>query len=170
MIRNLPIPAIRTLAQRRVTPAILALAIAAGIQTPGYAAMQNLLAGEHKVIGMYINAGNANQKQIAGGTDTTVDQAAIYCPQTSCTLALSAMQEVEDGDGTHEWQIIALVDGQNVGPQWQGILPTNYYITGNWQGKYAVAKGSHTVTFQIFGEAPDFLLDSWADSVTITAP
>jgi hypothetical protein len=149
---------------------LTALAVAAAVHGPAFASPQNLLAGEHKVIGLYINSGNANQREIAGGVDTTVDEATISCPQATCTLALSAMQEVEDGNGTSEWQIIALVDGQNVGPQWQGMLPTNYYLTGNWQGKYVVAKGSHTVTFQIFGEAPDFLLDSWSDSVTITTP
>jgi len=146
------------------------LAVAATIHGHALASPQKLLAGEHKVIGMYINSGNANQQVIAGGVDTTVDAATISCPQATCTLALSAMQEVEDGNGTNEWQIIALVDGQNVGPQWQGFLPTNYYLTGNWQGKYVVAKGTHTVTFQIFGEAPDFLLDSWSDVVTITTP
>jgi hypothetical protein len=151
-------------------PAIAGLAIAVGLQTPGFAVEQKLFAGEHKVIGMYVNAGNANSQEILPGVDTTVDQATISCPKATCTLALSAMLAIEDGDGAHEWQIVVLVDGKTVGsPLWQGVLPTNYYLTGSWQGKYVASKGSHVVTFQIYG-ASNFILDDWSDTVIITDP
>ena len=144
---------------------IAGVAVAVGFLSPGFAA-----AGEHRVIDMYGNSGNANSREILPSVDTVVDQATITCPKATCTLALSAMQAIEDGDGTHEWAILAFVDGASVGPpNYQGFLPTNNYLTGNWQGKYTVNQGAHVVSFQIFGEAY-FILDGWSDSVMVTAP
>jgi hypothetical protein len=153
-----------------IVPAIVGMAIAVGVLSPGFAAAPNVAAGEHHVIAMYANGGNANSEEIQPSVDTVVDQATITCPKPTCTLALSAMQAIEDGDGTHEWAILAFVDGAEVGsPNYQGLLPINNYLTGNWQGSFAVSQGHHVVSFQIFGEA-NFILDSWSDSVTVTDP
>jgi uncharacterized repeat protein (TIGR03803 family) len=72
---------------------------------------------------------------------------------------------------TGEWRIVVLVDGTDVdGGPWQGPVPLdNIYLVGNWQGAYAVTKGSHTVTFQIYSQA-SLQLDQWSDTVTITTP
>jgi len=128
-------------------------------------------AGEHKVLEMYINAGNANEEEISPDVYTTVDQGTIDCVKSTCTLALSAMQETESADEAGEWRIVALVDGTAVdGGPWQGPVPLdNIYLIGNWQGMYAVSKGSHTVTFQIYSQA-SLQLDEWSDTVTITTP
>jgi hypothetical protein len=155
---------------RFVVPAIAGLAIVGGVLSPGLAAVPDVAAGEHHVIAMYANSGNANSEEILPSVDTVVDRATISCPKPTCTLVLSAMQAIEDGDGMHEWAILGFVDGIQVGsPNYQGFLPTNNYLSGNWQGSAAVSQGRHAVSFQIFGEA-NFILDSWSDSVTVTDP
>jgi predicted ribosomally synthesized peptide with SipW-like signal peptide len=75
---------------------------------------QAIPGGEHKVLDMYINAGNANEEEISPDVYTTVDQGTIDCVKTTCTLALSAMQETESADESGEWRIVALVDGTAV--------------------------------------------------------
>jgi hypothetical protein len=133
-------------------------------------AYEQAFAAEQKVVAMYVNSGNANSEEIAPGVPTSVDQTTITCPKPTCTLALTAMQAIEDGNGSIEWSILATVDGNPVGsPNYQGFLPNNNYLTGNWQGNYAVRMGQHLVTFQIFGEA-NFILDSWSDTVAILTP
>lgn len=149
----------------RIVPAIAGLAIAVGLQTPAVAL-------EHEVLGMYVNSGNANALELAAGTETTLDETTINCPRDTCTLALSAMQEIVSAVSQGEWGIVAKVDGNYVdspyGP-YQGLLPIAYYVTGNWQGKYSVSKGPHTVTFQIYPSAQVQMLQ-WSDSVFITTP
>jgi hypothetical protein len=106
-------------------------------------------AAEHKVVAMYVNAGYANSQEIALGVPTSVDQTTITFPKPTCTRALTAMQAIEDGNGSIEWSTLATVDGNPVGsPNYQGFLPTNNYLTGNWQGSYAVGKGEHLVTLR----------------------
>src|ERR1700683_1527001 len=115
----------------RITSAASGAAISIALCIPGFPVANNrtgthhaIPAGEHKVIDMYINAGNANEEQIAPGDYTTVDQATINCSKPTCTLALSAMQETESADESGEWRIVARVDGTNVdGGPWQGPVP-----------------------------------------------
>jgi hypothetical protein len=162
----------------RITPAAMGAVIFASLCLPGFAianggtAMRHAIpASEHKVAGIYMNAGNANEEQISPDVYTTVDQGTITCTKPTCTLALSAMQETESADESGEWRIVALVDGNPVdGGPWQGPVPLdNIYLIGNWQGAYAVVKGSHTVTFQIYSQA-SLQLDQWSDTATVTTP
>ena len=146
-----------------IVAAIAGLTIAAGLAAPA-------LAAEHKVISMYLNAGNANDLQIPAG-GYTVDQTTVLCPNVTCTFGLTAMQQIVSVNSPSWWRIVVFVDGKNVdsGP-WQGPEPiSNTYALGNWQGKYTVAKGSHSVTFQCYLQVTA-LLSQWSDTVTITAP
>ena len=150
----------------KMVPAIAGLAVAMLAQTPAFAV-------EHTVVKMYLNSGDAGKKQITGANPTDIDSAAIECPDATCTLALSALQTAESAVGSGDWAIAVKVDGKPVDPGpgffWQGRLPIADYVTGNWQGKYEVKKGPHTVTFSIIGQVP-FILNEWSDTVIVTTP
>jgi hypothetical protein len=153
-------------------PAIATLAIAVGLQSPGAASpsapieLSGQPAGQHRVIAMYANSGDLHSQTIPAQTFTTIDQATIQCPATTCTLALSAMQSIKSADSQGEWAIVGVVDGQNLLYSYQGFEPIASYLTGNWQGNYTVSEGTHIVTFQIYADV-SVLFNVWSDSVNI---
>jgi hypothetical protein len=166
----------------RCMPAAAGLALSLFASTPGMAwedaatppaggTQQPLPAGEHKVVAIYANSGNGNGTQQLAVGYTTLDQTKITCPKTTCTLMLSGMQEIESADSQGEWQIYAQVDGHGVDDGvYQGYEPvSNFYLTGNWQGKYTVSQGTHTIDFETYVQV-SALLDQWSDTVTITTP
>ena len=164
----------------RIIPPAAGLAISMFFWAPGFAAddqaaiateqsHQPLPAGEHKVVAIYANTGDPYQQLPLGYTK--VDHTTVTCPKASCTLVLSGMQEIVSADSQGEWQIYAQVDGHGVDAGvYQGYEPVpNFYLTGNWQGKYTVSQGVHTIDFETYLQV-SVILVHWSDTVMITTP
>lgn len=128
-----------------------------------------LPAGEHKPFATYVNQLQANVS-VPAATFVDLDQATLTCPKPTCTLSLSAMQQVGVAQGSGRWAINVNVDSTTVnGAAFQGFIPVSNFAVGNWQGSYTVTQGTHTVTLQAYGEV-DYIVPFWSDTFTVMKP
>jgi hypothetical protein len=138
--------------------------------TPGFHLPRNPLpAGEHKIIGTYVNQFEANAT-VPANTFFTLDQTTLSCPKPTCTLWMTMMQQVGAPSGSGRWAVNVNVDGTTVnGAVFQGFIPPSNFAVGNWQGEVSVTQGTHTVTFQTYGEVA-YVAPFWADSASVMKP
>jgi hypothetical protein len=121
------------------------------------------------VVATYANAGSG-PTAISADKFTDYDKFKVKCPQATCTLLISVMQQATGAaDPSKPWSIYVTVDGTGIdGGPFVGNLPS-FSVVANWQGHVSVAKGVHTVSFKTYGQA-DFFLDKWNDRVIVTTP
>ncbi len=125
-----------------------------GVGTPGPGASNPPPTGpvKHALYGTWMDSGYNSNSLVAGFNP--IDSTTVTCANAAgCTILLEIMAEAGfNSTAGNSWAIVGMVDGNFVdnGP-YQGILPTTgAYVTGNWRGSYAVAKGTHTVSFQLY--------------------
>jgi hypothetical protein len=167
---------------KKLVPAVATLALAMGVQGHALAGGRSTTAvserqvqppdsravAKHTVLLTYANAG------IGGSVDaltfTDVDSYKVNCKKPTCMLEITTMQQATfSDDSTKPWAIPVWVDGNSVdGGPYVGAL-SSFAVMGNWQGRYAVTEGVHTVLFQTYGQA-NYSIGHWADSVTVTTP
>lgn len=166
---------------KNLTPLVAGLALAVGVQgeslaAPRTTAVQGFVARpapppavpKHTVLSTYANAGIGGA--VTALTFTDVDHYKVNCNKPTCMLEISTMQQATfSDDATKPWAIPVWVDGNSVdGGPYVGTL-SSFAVMGNWQGKYAVTQGAHTVLFQTYGQA-NYSIGHWADTVTVTTP
>lgn len=166
---------------QKFVPIVAGLALAIALQGPALAASPSATAvpgwkfrapppavPKHKVLLTYANSGIGGS--VTALTFTDVDTYHVNCGKPTCTLELSAMQQATfASDPTKPWAIPVWVDGNSVdGGPYVGNL-SSFAVMGNWQGKYAVTQGIHTVLFQTYGQS-NYSMGHWADVVTVTTP
>ena len=167
---------------KRVFPVLIGLAIAVGFQGESLAASRSTTAvagrqfqptppptvPKHTVTTTYANAGIGGA--VTALTFTDVDHYKVNCPKPTCMLEISIMEQATfSDDATKPWAIPVWVDGNSVdGGPYVGTL-SSFAVMGNWQGKYAVTQGQHTVLFQTYGQA-NYSMGHWADAVTVSTP
>jgi len=123
---------------------------------------------KHRFLLTYANAGIGGS--VSALTFTDVDSYHVVCGKPTCMLEISIMEQATfSDDATKPWAIPVWVDGNSVdGGPYVGTL-SSFAVAGNWQGRYAVTQGTHTVLFQTYGQA-NYSMGHWADSVTVTTP
>ncbi|HEX4159180.1 MAG TPA: hypothetical protein VHY79_11945 [Rhizomicrobium sp.] len=127
-------------------------------------------AAEHKMIASFVDSGNP-QSQLSAGANV-IEIGTVTCPksESSCTLILSAMDQVAFPASATQWAIQMLVDGAYADSSpVQDILPANGIDVGSWMGDYPVAPGKHTITFQTYVEVPA-LQAQWSVNYTVAKP
>lgn len=127
------------------TVAILACLAQAHSADEGSAAKKD---GAHKLVKVYLGSGNPGTS-IADGPNL-VGTLEVACPKSeaTCTLALSAMDEVCGGGIGTTFQIIVMVDGTQVdGGNWVANWGNtgNYCGGGDWSDVYGTTSGTHNV-------------------------
>ena len=144
-------------------------AIAAVVGVYGSCGAAGTLAGPHFITKTYLASGSG------GGTlqqgNNLVHTARVYCPrhETSCTLALSAMDEICASN--HAFYIYVTVDDNAVDP---GIFvsnpgPYSPCPGGNWADNYAVGPGEHTVKLYTVALVSG-VQGPWSANYTVTIP
>lgn len=166
---------------KNLGPLVAGLALAAGVQgdslaapttaVPNFVAQPVPLAAagpKHTVLITYAKAGIGGA--VTALTFTDVDHYKVHCARPTCMLEISAMMQATFADdATKPWAITVWVDGNSVdGGPYTGTL-SSFAVMGNWQGRYSVTEGNHTVLFQTYGQA-NYSMGHWADTVTVTTP
>ena len=167
---------------QKLVPIVAGLALAVGLQGQALATPPSTTAvsgrifqpappptvPKHTVLLTYANSGIGGA--VSALTFTDVDHYKVNCAKPTCTLELSTMMQATfSDDATKPWAIPVWVDGNSVdGGPYVGTL-SSFAVMGNWQGKYEVTNGMHTVLFQTYGQA-NYSIGHWADVVTVTTP
>lgn len=104
----------------------------------------------HKILNTVLESGNPNGTLSSGYT--TLETASVRCPDSTCTLSMSIMQNVSEATCQSEWAIVGLVDGNSVdgGPYVSQLPGSGKHVTRDWQGQYTVTYGKHTIAYQIY--------------------
>lgn len=143
------------------------VALALGSAQPGAGNAATVI---RHVVGVYLQSGNTGQTLSDG--HTTMESTTISCGYPSgCTLGMKVMSTVGLATCVKQWAIVGLVDGNSVdgGPPVDALPANDITQTRNWQGVYAVAHGSHTVSFQIYVPCA-VTAYQWSVSDLVTTP
>jgi|SRR5579862_3204737 len=106
-------------------------------------------ATSHKLVRTYLDSGNPGTAMVDGLNLVTAT--AVVCPKddSTCTLALSAMDQVCGGGIGTPFQIIVTVDGTQVDAgEWvanNAPSESSNCGGGSWADNYAVSTGKHQV-------------------------
>ena len=126
------------------------LIVAALIIGTGMSGAQAAAAKLHKAIGTAISA-NGVVTAVPAGT-SIIDTQTVKCTATGgCIVSIEAMVQAISSGSSGQWQIRALVDGNQAAPGCpvQGIVPTSNYVVGNLRANATVNAGTHTVATEI---------------------
>jgi hypothetical protein len=150
---------------QRIVVSLVCLALILASRGSCYAA-----ATAHDIVKVYLASAQGGQRL---EMRTIIDRSEVDCPHTvtSCTLVLSAMDEVCASD-IAPWQIIVFVNGAPVDrqPVWQpGNTKGRNCATGNWQGFVAVRPGRYFVDLATAPQA-EVQQSQWSATYTVTTP
>jgi hypothetical protein len=141
------------------------LALTLGAQRDGYAA-----GTAHDLVKIYLATGNQPMR-LTPLEHVVVNITRVDCPHTvtSCTLALSVMDEICGEDGGTSWKILVAVDGYEIdrGPYQP---ETRGCAAGNWLGEVPVAPGPHEVTLATYVEGISVEQGRWSLNYMVTTP
>lgn len=129
--------------------------------------------GPHSVIKVYVASGDPGAT-LAAGT-TVLHSSEVSCPKnlTSCTLALSAMDQICTIDGTiNNFRVIVSVDSVNVDEGAGGGTGYDPCDTRSWIGNVSVGPGRHKVVLStdILISDPSATQQNWSVNYTVTTP
>jgi len=128
-------------------------------------------AGPHIVLRTYLLSGSGGETLQQG--NNLVSTVRVTCPrnEASCTLALSAMDQVCTSD--NGFSIYVTVDDNAVDPGIALFLsgPGTPCSGGSWADNYAVLPGSHDVKlYTVWGSATRVNQGPWSVNYTVTIP
>jgi hypothetical protein len=130
--------------------------------------------GAHTVRHVYLDSGNPGTTLVAG--DNIASAISVNCPNAhaSCTLALTAMDQVCSTFDGGIFVITVTVDGTPVDA---GQFEAQIYNTcqgGNWQGIATVTSGAHSIRLDTYVPPDNFAngvtQGQWSVSYTVTTP
>jgi hypothetical protein len=104
----------------------------------------------NSLIGVATASGDPARKLNSGYN--TIYITTLGCPYVSCTFVMKIMSQIGNASSTGQWAINVLVDRQSVdgGPLLGDMPAANKFQIHNWSGQYTVARGSHTIAFQLY--------------------
>jgi hypothetical protein len=128
-------------------------------------------AGPHIVLRTYLLSGSGGETLQQG--NNLVSTVRVNCPrnEASCTLALSAMDEVCTSD--NGFGIYVTVDDNAVDPGISLFLagPGTPCSGGSWSDSYAVLPGNHSVKlYTVWGGTTGVNQGLWSVNYTVTIP
>ena len=106
----------------------------------------------HKLVAVVIDTGSPDLSLVPGFN--TVDSTTATCAKPSCTISVNIATEAGGQSSTGNlWAACAVVDGNYAanGCPYLGELPADGSYASNFARQtFAVARGSHSVSFQIY--------------------
>jgi hypothetical protein len=109
----------------------------------------------HKLASVAIDTGAPLSALVAGYN--TIDTTKVVCGQPTCSIAVDMSTQVgANQTAGNQWASCAVVDGNYAsdGCGYIGELPADStYVSGSVRQTFAVTKGKHTVSVQIYVEA-----------------
>jgi hypothetical protein len=130
--------------------------------------------GPHFVVKVYVASGDPDFA--IGNGETVLHKSKVVCPKDvkSCTLVLSAMDQVcnpDDVAGLNVFTVLVSVDSVNVGEGAGGGTGDNPCDARGWMGNVAVGPGTHQVVLSTdVTDGENAWQHNWSVNYTVTTP